>query len=93
MILSPFCEDDERRRSVNGVNAEYFDTALCVSELSTRKTFRNDGTLGDCTVLPSKSGTISFKRLQFSLGFLNGNFVSVPIIKWLASRCESAATI
>jgi hypothetical protein len=89
-IAFPFSEDECRRDS-NGVIAEKDETSTRDSELSTRKTFRNEVTLADSISFASKSGTICFKRVTFSLGFLNGKFVSVPMIKCAASRCESAA--
>jgi len=86
----PFCKVEWRRDS-NGVVAEKVETSIRESELLTRKIFRNEGMLADSTFAASKSGTICFRRATFSLGFLNGKFVSVPIIKCAASRCESAA--
>jgi hypothetical protein len=79
------------RRDSNGVIAEKDETSILDFESSTRKIFRNEVTLADWIFFASKSGTICFKRVTFSLGFLNGKFVSVPMIKCAASRCESAA--
>lgn len=83
--------EEECRRDSNGVIAEKDETSIRDSELSTRKIFRSEVTLADSIFSASKSGTICFKRVTFSLGFLNGKFVSVPMIKCAASRCESAA--
>jgi hypothetical protein len=89
MIFS-FCEVEYRRDS-NGVVAEKDETSIRESELLTRNILRKEGMLADSTCAVSNSGTICLRRVTFSLGFLNGKFVSVPIIKWAASRCDSAA--
>lgn len=81
----PFCEVEDNRDS-NGVVVENDETSIRESELSTRMIFRNEGTLADSIFAASKSGTICFRSVTFSLGFLNGRFVSVPIIKCAASR-------
>ena len=81
----------EYRRFSKGVIAEKDETLILESELSTKTIFRNEVILADSTFAASKSGTICFKRVTFSLGFLKGKFVSVPMIKCAASRCESAA--
>ncbi len=76
----------EYKRDSNEVVAEKGETSILESELSTRMIFRNEGTLADSILAASKSGTICFRSVTFSLGFLNGRFVSVPIIKCAASR-------
>lgn len=79
------------KREVKGVVAENEEVSTREDELSTRNIFRRDGTLADSTFFAERSGAICRRRVMFSLGGLYGRFVSVPMIKCAASKCESAA--
>lgn len=81
----------EENSSKNGVVAEKDEMSIREEELSTRIIFRNEGIDADSSFFAERSGTICFRSVIFSLGGLYGRFVSVPIIKCSASRCDNAA--
>lgn len=77
-------------REVKGVAAENGEVSIRPAALSTKMIFRRDGTDSDCTSGNVRSAAIALSRVTFSRGGLYATFVSAPIIKWAASRCESA---
>ena len=80
----------EPKRSVKGVVERKGEVSIRPWELSTSIMLRREGTDADPNSEADRSGTMVLRSVIFSLGGLYGKFVSVPIIRWVASRWESA---
>ena len=86
-------QSSKANRLSNGIAARMLDVSIRDEEFSTKMIFRREGMDADSNFEASKSGEICLKRVTFSLGFLYGRFVSAPIIRCAASRCDNAAMI
>jgi hypothetical protein len=76
--------------SMKGVVALREEVSIRSWELSTRIMFLSEGADADSNFDADKSGAICFNSVMFSRGGLYERFVSVPIIRCAAERCESA---
>jgi len=78
------------KRDVNGIVAFKGDTSTLDEELSTKKIFFNDGTDADSSLEDVRLGAICCSKETFSRGGLYARFVSAPIMRCAAARCERA---
>ncbi len=85
-----FWEVVPRKISEKGVVAENEETSILDEELSTSMIFFNERTLALSTLLAPRSGMSCCNSVTFSRGGLYGRFVSVPMMRCAASRCDRA---
>lgn len=90
-ISCSFWDIDSWNSEAKGVVAENGETSTLKEELSTRMMFFSEGTLALSTLFALRSGIICCKSETFSLGGLYARFVSAPMIRCAASRCDRAA--
>ena len=79
------------KRSVKGVVTRKGEVSIRSDELLTSIMLRKEGTDADSSFDVERSGKIVLSSVMFSFGGLYGKFVSVPMIKCAASRCDNAA--